>query len=707
MAILALPLVIAAAVALPPTRTFWRPEPSAGLQPGQVQVEAALVLEGQRIAVYQQAGHTPAVDAPALTRMAREFDELVIPRLDALLGPAPDVDGNGRIIVLVSSSTTHDATVLPSDLLSEAEANRYGLHSNQGEVIYHPFAYVGNREALNSVTLSAAYERLVIQAQHPCPPGWSRWLASFAPFLLGQTSPRWLWGDADPQGRSFAPHDPWSDRGWSVLLIEYLRQRLGDGALRELAHRCSLPAATFQDGDRSCSGADLLADFGMACWLDDPALAGGRFAFAAVDPPRPLAAARTMASRPTSGLLQVGAGGMAFLVLEGSGERSFPLALQGDPEAAWSARAVLTREQGPDEELAFGFSEQALAHLDLPPLAAGEAVVVAIVAQPGDAPGGDRRILTLQWGVGWVPHMTADGGQAYLAEAVRKALPDGGKAVRERLVSTLSRLTGAASGTPPVVTTRYAYSPAAHQVVEVLSQEAERRGLKAQILPFVHRSPAGVDQEWENVLIELPGGDPRRWPVVLAAHWDAVRGDAEESTARALSASDNAASVATILEVATAISRRPRPNPVLIAFLAGGHHDAAGAAAFIAHRQGRIAGWIELDALGIPERSTRSVFIRLEAPKGLGRLPGGFIHACKEVGLVARVHSELESIHTGALLASKRGIPALVVRGRNPEEAVSDAALPIEVERRRISLDLLTLVAKAVSDATTTAAGAR
>lgn len=707
MAILALPLAIAAAVALPPTRTFWRPEASGDLQTRQVQVEATLVLEGQRVAVYQQAGHTPAVDAAALGRMARQLDELVIPRLDSVIGPASDVDGNGRVLVLVCPSPAHDARILPSDLLSEQEANRYGLHSNQGEVIYHPFSFRGNREALNGVTLSAAYQRLVTEAHHPGPPGWSRWLSSYAPFLLGQVSPRWLWGDADPQGRSYAPHDPWSERGWSVLLIEYLHQRLGDHALREMAQRSSLTTTTFQEGDRSCTGADMLADFAMACWLDDPALAGGRFSFAAVDPPRPLAAARAMASRPSSGLLPVGAGGMTYLVVEGSGERSFPLTLKGDPEATWSARAVLVREQGPDEELAFGFSEQGLARLDLPRLGPTEAVVVAIAAQPADVPGGDRRVLTLQWGVGWVPHPTTDEGHTFLAEAVQKALPDGGKAARERLASTLSRLTGEATGMTPVVTTRFAYAPAAHQVVEVLLQEAERRGLKAQSVPFVHRSPSGVDQEWENVLIELPGADPRRWPVVLAAHWDAARGDAEESTVRALSASDNAASVATVLEVAAALSRRPRQNPVLVAFLAGGHDEAAGAAALVAQRQGRIAGWIELEALGIPERSTRAVFIRLEAPKGLGRLPAGFIRACKEVGVVARVQSELESPHTGTLLASRRGIPTLVVRGRTSEEAALDAALPVGVERRRVSLDLLTLVAKALSDAATTAAGGR
>ncbi|HNX50487.1 MAG TPA: M28 family peptidase [Thermoanaerobaculaceae bacterium] len=706
MATLALPLAIAAAVALPPTRTFWRPEPSVGLQTNQVRVEATLVLEGQRVAFYQQFGHEPTVTPALLGAVAHHFDEVVIPRLDALVGPATDVDENGRIIVLICPSSTHEARVMPSDLLSETEANRYGLHSNQGEVIYHPFSYLGNRMGLNGVTLSAAYLRMVVEAHHPGPPGWSRWLGNYAPFLLGEVSPRWLWGDADPQGRSYAPHDPWTEHGWSMLLIEYLHQRQGDQGLRELTERSSLPTATFQTGQRSCLGADLLADFGMACWLDDPILASGRFGFGSVHPPRPLAAARAVASRPSSGLLQVGAGGMAYLAVEGTGDRSFPLILQGDPEAVWSARAVLTREQGPDEELTLGFGEQALARLELPRLAAGEAVVVAIVAQPGDVPGGDRRILTLQWGVGWVPHLADDEGQTFLAEAVGKALPDGGKAVRERLATTLSRLIGEAV-TTPAITTRFAYSPAAHAVVEVLRQEIDRRGLKAQIVPFTHRSPAGVDQEWENVLVELPGSDSRRWPVVLAAHWDAVRGDAEESTFRALSASDNAASVATVLEVATALSRRQRQNPVLVAFLAGGHEDTAGAAALLAERQGRIAAWIELDALGIPERSTRAVHIRLEAPKQMGRLPVNVIRACKEVGVVARVHSELESAHTGAPLAFKRGIPALVLRGRTSEEAARDAALPLEVERHRISLDLLTLVAKAVSDATTTAAGGR
>lgn len=704
MAILALPLAIAAAASVPATRTFWRPGPGAGQQPAQVQVEAGLLLDGRRIAVYQQLGYSPAVGGEALAATVRQLEDDVMPRLEAVFGAFPDRDVNGRLLLLVCEAPAPDAEVFPADLLSEAEANRRGLHSNQGEVIYHPFAFAGNRAGLNDLTLSEAAYRLLHVARHPSSPAASRWIASYIPFFLGQTSQRWLWGDADPRGRTYLPHDPWGERGWSVLLLQYLRERLGDSAMVTLQGRPSLAALAGEAVPRN-GDADLLGDFAMACWLDDPGLAGTRFGFATVDPPRPLVAARAQASRPSSGLLQVGAGGMAYLVIEGSGERSFPVTLQGDPEAAWSARAVLVSERGPDRELAVAFGDRALARLELPRLASGEAVVVAVAALPADTPGGDQRILPLSWGVGWVPHVPADDARDRLSAAVQEALPDGGKAARERLAVTVGRLTGDSNGHSPRVATRYAFAPEAGAVVEVLRQEAERRGLRAEVMSFAHRSPAGVEQEWQNVLIELPGRDPRRWPVVVAAHWDAVRGDAEESAVRALSASDNAAGVATVLEVAGALSRRERQNPVLVAFLAGGRHGSAGAAALLAQRQGKLAAWIEVDAVGIPQRGTRAGHVRLEATKQLARLPAGFVRAAKEVGLVARVHPEVESEHTGVPLAVRRGIPAFVIRGRTPEEAAVDAALPLAVERQRISYDLLALVAKALADATTVVAG--
>lgn len=706
MAILALPLAIAAAVSLPATRTFWRPAPAPGPQPAQVRIEATMLLQGRRTAVYQQVGYVPAVDGEALAATVRELDDEVLPRLEAVFGELPDRDGDGRLLLLVCEAATPEAEVFPADLLGEAEANRRGLHSNQGEVIYHPFAFAGNRANLNRLTLAEATYRLLHVARHPASPAASRWIAAYIPFLLGQASPRWLWGDADPQGRTYLPHDPSSERGWSVLLLQYLRERLGDPALVALQHAPSLPAlaALAKPAD---AGVDLLGDFAMACWLDDPALAGGRFGFAAVHPPRPLVAARGQASRPSSGLLQIGAGGMAYLVIEGTGERSFPVTLQGDPEADWSARAVVVSERGPDREIGVTFEDRALARLDLPRLAAGEAVVLAVAPRPADPPGGDRRILALNWGVGWVPHAPADDARDRLASAVAKTLPDGGKAARERLAATVGRLTGEADGRAPQVVTRYAYAPAAGAVVEVLRQEAERRGLRVEVAPFPHRSPAGVDQEWQNVLVELPGRDPRRWPVVIAAHWDAVRGDAEESEVRALSASDNAAGVATVLEAAGALSRRDRQSPVLVAFLAGGHHGAAGAAALLAQRQGRLAAWIEVDEVGIPQRSSRAGHLRVEAARQLARLPATFVRAAKEVGLVARVQPEIESGHTGAALAARYGIPALVVRGRSPDEAAVDAALPLAIERRRLSYDLLALVAKALSDAAAVAAGGR
>lgn len=703
MAILALPLAIAVATTLPATQSFWRPVQGPALHPAQVQVESTLIHRGTRVAAYQQVGYTPAANSELIVTVLRDLDESVLPRLESLWGPLPDRDGNGVVLVLIGDSPNPGAEVFPFDFLDEAEANRRGLHSNHGEIIYHSFAYSGNRAVFNQRSLAEAAYRLLHLARHPETTAWSRWMASYVPFQLGQTSARWLWGDADPQGRSFLPHDPWSARGWSVLFLHYLRERLGEQGLPAMQGVRSLPAFKFE----AASGPDLLADFAMACWLDDLSIAGGRFGFSSLAPPRPLSAARAQASRPLSGLLQVGAGGMAYLIIEGSGERSFPVTLQGDPETGWSGRAVLVRQRGPDEELPLAFGERALAKLDLPALGPDEVVVVAVAAHPADAPGWDRRVLPLHWGVGWVPHTAVDDAPERLEAAVQKVLPDGGKAARASLGSTLARLTGKHTDHGPAITTRYAFAPESSAVVEVIRDEVARRGLRAEVMAFSHRSPAGIEQQWQNVLVELPGGDPRRWPVVVAAHWDAVRGDAEESSSRALSASDNAAGVATVLEIASALSRRPRATPVLVAFLAGGHADVAGAAALMTARQGRFTAWIELDEVGIPQRGTRATHLRLEAAKQIGRVPLVFQRSAKEVGLVARVQADVESSHTGVPMAIRRGIPALAIRSRTPEDAAQDAALPLNVERARVSHNLLALVATATADAVTVIAGGR
>lgn len=444
----------------------------------------------------------------------------------------------------------------------------------------------------------------------------------------------------------------------------------------------------------------------MACWLDDPGFAAGRFSFSAVAPPRPQPAARAIASRPTSGAIEVGVGGIAFLVLEGDGEHPFPVTLQGDASVRWVGRAVRLHVKGPDAELPLIFSPGGAAKLDLPPLTSEERVVLALAAVPGDSPLFDNRILLLRWGVGWVPHAPMDLSRETLGKLVKKALPDGGTSARSRLMTTLDRLGGASDRGPEgsVITTRYAWAPQANAVVEVLRQEAERRGLSARSSMFIRQTPNGVQQEWTNVLIELPGKDQRRWPVVLAAHWDGARTKLQDSYLRALNLNDNGSGVAVALEAASAMSRVPHRAPILVAFLAGGYHDAAGAHALLEELGGKVATWIELDGVGIPDRWPRTLDLRLEGGHDLPKFPWSLSQTFRRAGFVPKAAAGLASPHTGGSLAAARGISALIIRAEGDAGAGTLDTPPL-IERNELSPDFMVLLTKALAGLVVNLAG--
>jgi hypothetical protein len=711
-----LPLVAAVAVSFPEVREFWTVRQGPQPQPVQAEVRAHLMREGEHIAVYQEEGYHFSIlgEADETTQIAatvNTFDEVIYPREVALFGPCPDVDGNGKVIVLLTKLSGTSGLFFSFDEMPEKEALANGFHSNHGEVLYQSFDQQGNRVSWNIQSVAETFHQLLHYRHDPGETAWRTMLADYTPYMCGLASARLLWGDFDPEGFSHSPADPWNGRGWSLLFVQYLRDKFGPESLRQLVDRPEngmAGLAGFLRGQQnSRSPADLLGDFAMACWLDDDSFASGRFAFSTVVPPRPLPSARATASRPTSGAIEIGIGGIAFLVVDGDGERPFPLTLQGDTSGSWVARAVLLRRRGPDQELPVSFSEGGIAHLDLADLAQGDRVVVAVCAVPTDYPAFDQRTLLLRWGVGWVPHVPVDQGSAKLAALVKKALPDGGEAARTRLMATIDRLGGlqAEGAEKPVVTTRYAWAPAASAVVEVLQQEAERRGLPVRRTTFLRQAPNEIKQEWTNVLVELPGSDPRRWPVVLAAHWDGARGDLADSYLRALNLNDDAAGVAVALEAAGAMSRMRHRAPIVVAFLAGGYQGAAGAHALLDQLDGRIAAWIELDGVGVPDRWPRTLTVHLEGDGSLLKFPWSVHKEFRRAGLVARNQSEITAAHTGASLAAERGIAALVLQTRTDYQS-ENLDTPPAVERGRLSPDLMVLLTKILASTVVNLAGA-
>ncbi len=706
-----LALLPGSAAAAPPQREFWRPDPGVAGHPVEVRARASFVASGAHLLVYREEGYVPGAgfEAAAVDELITAFDATIHPRLVALFGPPPDIDHNGAVIVLITRLAGEHARFWRFNQLPDEDAQRWGFHSNEAEILFTDMGFAGNRRGENLTALARAYAELLLYARDPAETAWSRALAAYAPFLCGLASARLLWEG----GTTPVPEDPsraGRTPGLWLPVLQYLRERAGDAGLAALATNpkpglAALDEVVRQRGIADSAGA-LFADAALAAWLDDRELAQGRFTFREVNLPRAREAVRVDASRASAGSVTVPAGSPAYLRLQRSGERAQPLTLQGQPEVSWVGRAVLLRPRGPDVELPLSFSPDGIAHLDLSPLQTGEEVIVAVISLPAASPTFDRRLLQLHWGLGWVPRLPGLSATAELRRALAARFPDGGTSATASLSAVMARLTGL----HPLpgggqATTRYAWAPEAARIPDLLLAEAAERRLPARRQPFLRVTPTRVAQEWTNVLIELPGSDPRRWPVVLAAHWDAGRTHVDDSYAHALGAHDNASGVAVALEAAGAIARAPRRAPVVVAFLAGGRHGAAGAQALLDELQGRVAAWIELDAVGVPEPFPNQATVTVEGEPRIPQVNAAILKALREQGLVMRLSEAETSAHTGASAARHRGIAAAVLRTTLVPPAAPEADLPAEVDLALTSPELMALLARAVASVTVTLAG--
>ncbi|HEY9851369.1 MAG TPA: M28 family peptidase [Leptolyngbyaceae cyanobacterium] len=95
-----------------------------------------------------------------------------------------------------------------------------------------------------------------------------------------------------------------------------------------------------------------------------------------------------------------------------------------------------------------------------------------------------------------------------------------------------------------------------------------------------------------NVVAKRPGTDPQAGTILLGAHYDTVKGSP--------GADDNASGVATILEVARLLGKRPTPRALQIAFFDLEERGLLGSFAFTNHAANlaNLQGAIVLDMVG-------------------------------------------------------------------------------------------------------------
>ncbi len=690
-------------------REFWRPDPGPGGHPVEVRVRANLLARGTHLLVYREEGFTPAVASEnlAVDELVAAFDSVIHPCLTAVFGPPPDVDGNGAVIVLITRMAGGATQFWRFNQLPGEVAWRYGFHSNEAEILYTDLGFAGNRRRDNVAELAVAYAELLLYARDPAETAWARAIAAYAPYHCRLTGPRLLWGEEPRLGQKDLPgHRP---PGLWLLALHYLRERGGEDGLAALATSPAEGWAAWEEVSRATgvagSAAAMLADAAMAAWLADPHLTDGRFSFRTVHPPRQLDALLDP-SRASAGNLPVSVGFPVYLQLRPSSDKSNPLTLQGQPEVRWVGRAVLLRPRGPDVELPLVFDADGQAQLDVAELRPGEEVVVAVLPLPAASPTFDRRQVALHWGFGWVPRLSRLAMTEDFRRLLSSRFPDGGTSALASLATLMGRLTGErATARGDSLTTRYAWAPAAVRVADFLLAEAADRSLPARRQSFLRVTPTRVTQEWSNVLIELPGADPRRWPVVVAAHWDATRTHIDDAYFHALGAHDNASGVAVALEAAGAIARSRRRAPVVVALLAGGTHGAAGARALLDELEGRVSAWIELDGVGTPEAYPHHTTVTVEGEANPPTVTAAVLRALRDQGLAQRPGEGHAASHSGAAVAQHRGVPAVTLRTWSPPPGAPETDLPAEVDVATTSPELMVLLARAVASMAVALAG--
>ncbi len=524
MITLALPLVAAAAI-LPEVRTFWAVEPGPRPQPTQVEVHARLVREGRTVAVYEEEGYRFSslgpTDEARSDRCGRQrrSTRRSTPERWRCSGPCPDRDHNGKVILLVTHAAPSGGLFLAFDEMAEAEALRYGFHSNEGEVLFHTFDRQGNRAGLEhpggrrdvppAPPLQPRPRRDRVE-----PPARQLHAVSCAGLRLA----RLLWGDLDPEGRAHAPGGPLDLEGAGrSSSSSTCGTSSGAESLRDLALRPETGVAGL---------AQLLADGRPPDARRSPRRTS-RWRAGSTTRPSRMGASRSRPWCPRARCLRLGrprpvrpparwrsaSEGWRSSSWTADGERPFPLTLQGDPSARWVARAVELRRVGPDRELPLdaspppgspssSFPTSRPARGSWWPRSRSRAIRDVRPSHPAAALGG--RLGAARPG---------GPGPREAGRAREEGTPGRRAAARTRLMETVDRLGGfAAAGVEgPVVSTRYAWAPGGSGVVEVLEQEAGAGACRSALdssAPCPERHPAGV--------VERPRRPSRERPTAVA-----------------------------------------------------------------------------------------------------------------------------------------------------------------------------------------------
>lgn len=143
------------------TATFWATDfGSPSFEDYEVVAERVGV--GENIVVYT----TAEGEAYDVEEAIAYFDEEIFPTETALYVPAPDRDDNGKIVVLgLDGGGYYAGYFSPIDSVSEAQAQQWGYHSNEMEMLYISVVDLGGSLGAESV-IAHEFSHLLYNENH-------------------------------------------------------------------------------------------------------------------------------------------------------------------------------------------------------------------------------------------------------------------------------------------------------------------------------------------------------------------------------------------------------------------------------------------------------------------------------------------------------------------------------------------------------------
>lgn len=241
-------------------------------------------------------------DVPAddLAASARTFEEKTYPTNRRLFGSerSPGIDGDEHIYIFLGDVPGVGGYFSPQDSYPRAIVPR----SNQHEMFYVNMASVVPGTSFFDGVLAHEFQHMIHWAEDADEVTWvNEGLAELAAHANGYSV-----GDIDyaytqspdTQLTAWSELDTASPHyGAAYLFFAYVHEQYGDEAIRRLVAEpqngiAGINALLAKIDPQALEFEDLLADWMVATYLDDPRIANGRFGYAGIDVDTPLLVAR-------------------------------------------------------------------------------------------------------------------------------------------------------------------------------------------------------------------------------------------------------------------------------------------------------------------------------------------------------------------------------------------------------------------------------